>query len=923
LNHAKQNHTADQSHLIATKLHPPKLTARFLARAGWPEIIEQVPQNQITILNSSAGSGKTTLLLQINKNLVSLGYRIAWLSLDPDDDQFWRFCDYLVGTLETQGVDMSIAGAVIEDENVSAAHDLILAALSNQLINSHAPLFLILDDFHCIEDKNILQLVSKLITMPPLNFHLVLAARHLTGLTFSKQLSQGTLLEIDSEELHLSEEETGSFIEQMAGQALSSRQLQALQDKTEGWVSALQLVAIALRRHRKPGKYIDSFSGSTQTMAEYLADSVIDSLEPQLQQFLVETSILDNLSDSLCRAVTRIPDDQFPLQKLLDINLFIEPLDDEQTFYRYHSLFRDYLLTRLRRDKTIEVEELHKRARDWYAGNGQYDLAVKHAMVTNSIEDAIDLLDQCALSVLSQGRYRTLIQWMEKLPAEEVRQRVRLQMSLAVSLCLSHRLDDAARLIKGIEDKKSSEQELGEFATVLPILRALELAYHDRFDEAGELAKVWISNKENYLRANPVFSISAFNILAFSLLHQGRFAEVREAFIPLDFLPQKAFPVYGWMLRQTAVGLSWQLEGSLRKALECFENISLATAELLGKRSTTAIQAMTSLAELRYQQGRYGCLFEFIEPNLEVIGETSSPDTILIARLNLACACFYTGKADLAKDVLKKGEAIAIRFSWPRLRLAFQSQRMRFAIRMHEWAEVDILQAELEKAQKNPDEWLAMPADEIRYYIGIAIGERLLEEQDFRKAVRVLKDLCDLLEAKNHTYLGFKVRVPLAIALYSAGNKESALECFHQTLKIAAEEQLAGVFLEQGNALILLLKAYIKTSKPSDDQSLNTLLATLNERLVKDEKHAAGIPVTTAEKQTSVTSTAGHDVRFSSREMEVLELVAQGLTNKHIARALTIGPETVKWHLKNLFSKLDIRSRVDAVQKARRLGMID
>jgi len=899
--------------LIATKLYPPKLTSRFLSRPSWSQIIEQVPQHQITVLNSSAGFGKTTMLLQIYKHLVSLGYRVAWLSLDSDDDQFWRFCDYLVGTLESQGLDMSLAGPVIEAENAPAARDAILAALSNQLINSHAPFFLTLDDFHCVEDENILQLISRLVTMPPLNFHLVLATRRQPGLPLAKPRSQGILLEISADELRLSKAETESFIEMMAGRSLDSRQLQALQDKTEGWVSGLQLVAIALRRRRNTDEYIESFSGSTQTISEYLADTVFDSLDPRLQQFLMETSILDRLSDSLCRAVTNVLDDESPLQKLHDINLFIEPLDDEQTWYRYHALFREYLQAKLKLCKTVEAGELNRRARDWYANNGLYDLAVKHAMAANSIESAIDLVEKCALSVLSQGRYRTLMQWVEKLPAEKVKQHVRLQMGLAVSLCLSHRLDEAARLIRDIEDARPSQQELGEFANVLPILRALELSYHDRLDEAGALAEAWLSNKENYLTANPVFTISAFNILAYSKIHQGEFTEAREVYVPLRFLPKGAIPVYGRMLRQSAIGMSWQLEGKLSKALEQLENIYHEVEELLGKRSTTAIQAAAMLAELKYQKGQHAFLFDHIEPQLDVVDETSLPDMILTARLGLACARFLTGEIEVAKDILKKGEAIAIRFSWPRLRLAFQSQRMRFASRMHEWGEAEILQAELEKAQEQTDQWQGMPIDEIRYFIGIAIGERLLEEQDFTKAIRYLEDLCESLETNNFAYLGFKVRVPLAISLHSAGQIQQALDCFHQTLLVAAEEQLVGVYLEQGSSLAPLLKTYMKTRDASGNKSLSTLLASLS-------THRA--PTVSAIKQAFAASSTERNITLGSRETEVLELVAQGLTNKHIAQALTIGPETVKWHLKNLFSKLEVRSRVDAVQKARRLGIV-
>jgi len=877
----------------------------------------------MTVLNSSAGFGKTTMLVQLYKYLVSRGYRVAWLSLDPDDNQFWRFCDYLVGTLESQRVDMSLAEPAIEGENALAARDVILSSLSNQLINSPAPLFLILDDFHCIEDENILQLISRLVTIPPMNFHLVVATRSPPRLPLSKPRSQGVLLEVTSDDLRLSEDEIGLFIELMAGQSLSSQQLQALQDKTEGWVTALQLVAIALRRRRRVDEYIESFSGNTQAMAEYLADTVFDGLEPQLQRFLVETSILDRLSVSLCRAVTSVSNDTDPLQKLLDINLFLEPLDDEQTWYQCHALFRSYLQDRLKRSATIEAEELHKRARDWYAGNNLYDLAVKHAMAANSIENATDLVEQCAFSVLAQGRYRTLMQWVERLPPNEVRQRVRLQMGLAVSLCLSHRFDEAAQLIGRIEDMNPSEQEMGEFATVLPILRALELSYHDCFDDAGDLAETWLLKKENYLKANPVFTISAFNILAYSRLHQGKFAEVREAYVPLSFLPKKAIPIYGWMLKQSCIGMSWQLEGKLSKAKACFEDISRETATLLGKRSTTAVQAATSLAELKYQKGQHDFLFDLIEPQLELIDDTSLPDIILTGRLNLACSYFSVGEIEIARNILKKGEAIAIQFSWPRLRLAFQSQRMRFAIRMHEWSEADLLQAELEKAQEQSDRWQGMPADEIRYFIGIAIGERMLVEQDCRNAARYLEDLCESLEAKKFAYLGFKIRVPLAIALYSTGETEEALDCFHQTLQMAAKEQLVGVYLEQGSSLVPLLKAYMKTRNTSGSKSLTTLLAVLSARLIQGEEFPTSTSVTLAGKQASVASSSSQDVRLGSREVEVLRLVAQGLTNKHIARALTIGPETVKWHLKNLFSKLQVRSRVDAVQKARRLGMIE
>jgi LuxR family maltose regulon positive regulatory protein len=438
--------------VLATKLFPPARRAQLVAR---PRIAKRLDTSldaghRLTLVSAPAGFGKTTLL---SDWLTDLDQRqshteVGWLSLDDGDNDLMRFLTHLLAALRSAELDVD--AAILESSSTAPAAE-TLTRILNDVARAREgepekQWIVVLDDYHAIEASEVQEAVTFLLDHLPDQLHLVMATRSDPPLPLARLRSRGQLNEVRAADLRFTPSEAREFLNQVMGLELTAADVDALENRTEGWIAGLQLAALSLRgiadRDQVTG-FISAFTGSNRFVIDYLADEVMARQPPQVRDFLLRTSILDRLHGPLCDAVTGGTDGTRTLQDLERDNLFVVPLDTERSWYRYHHLFADVLHAHLLAEHPEQVAGLHGRASVWYAGRGLVADAVRHALAAEDFDRAVYLMEEALAEVSRTRQDRLLMKWMRSLPASVVRRSPVLSIASGWSALMSGELDAA------------------------------------------------------------------------------------------------------------------------------------------------------------------------------------------------------------------------------------------------------------------------------------------------------------------------------------------------------------------------------------------------------------------------------------------------------------------------------------------------
>ena len=405
------------SRLLATKLHRPSTPLQQIRRQHLLRRLHEglAAGHPLTLVSAPAGFGKTTC---IGEWLDTLDDPVAWLSLDAGDDDPGRFFAYLVAALQGLRDDLGRElGGVLHAGQIPPV-EAISATLIDDILNLDTRFLLVLDDFHVIQDRTILQVLESMLANPPPTLHLVLITREDPSLPLARLRGANRLTEVRATDLRFTLEEAGAFLSEILNLSLSPADIAMLEEKTEGWIVGLQLAGLSIRDRADPTRFISGLTGSHRFILGYLTEQVLDRQPAEIRQFLLQTSILDRLSGDLCDAITGRLDSHHLLEQLHQSNLFLIPLDDEGRWYRYHHLFADLLHNLQRTLHKEDTTELHQRAGHWYAAAGMVTEAIGHALAAQDFGTAVELLEEHAMDMLMQGYAKTVHGWVETIPPE-------------------------------------------------------------------------------------------------------------------------------------------------------------------------------------------------------------------------------------------------------------------------------------------------------------------------------------------------------------------------------------------------------------------------------------------------------------------------------------------------------------------------
>ncbi len=898
--------------LLQTKLYIPmtrpdpatRLRTSLVPRPRLMERLNEGLPGKLTLICAPAGFGKTTL---VSSWLDHVNLPAAWLTLDEDDNDLARFLTYLIAALQTIQPEVGTEVlALLRSSPLPRSHTL-LTLLINDLTAISERFILVLDDYHSIENETIDQALSFFLDHLPPAVHLVMTSRVDPDLSLSRLRASGQLNELRSADLRFTPAETARFLEQMIDLSLAPAEVAALDRRTEGWVAGLQMAALSLRRREAAAvsQFIEEFSGSHHYIMDYLVDEVLQQQPAEVQTFLLYTSILDQLCGPLCEAIVR-GDEALPpgapdasrAQELLvyleHANLFINPLDDQRRWYRYHPLFADLLRQRLQQAYPDRVSALHLSASHWYEQADLTGPAVRHALAAQAFGRAAALVEQVAPAMIERSELARLLTWLETLPDDEVQARPRLALYYAWDLFLSGQIEQAATRLEAVEamlatnEAKQTPEVQGHIAAIRAYLARLAGDFASTMALSRQ-ALTHLPEQDSLLRAMFTFN------LAIAHYFQGEFEPASQLLSEIIATGQTSQRVASTL---SAIYLNTQLlraRGALQQALQlCQEGL-----ELVARRGWHHFPAAgfvyVAFGDLLRERNELSTAAEYLERGIKLGQAGGHPSILIIGHAWLAWLRQTQGDVSGSHDAIRAALQIDQQYEgsrfWPLPSAACCQARL--------WIAQGNLAAASRWAQASG---LNQADTKITFHYEVeylTLARLLIAQGHLEAAEALLLRLHQGAASAGRNGSLIEILILQAITLAAQDRGEEALSALAQALGMAEPEGFVRIFLDEGAPMARLLRQAVAQD----------LYASYALRLLNALGEAATAP------QPLIES-------LSERELEVLRRVAAGYSNQEIAQDLVIAVSTVKKHIYNIYGKLEVGSRTQAVARARELGLL-
>lgn len=907
--------------LIRTKLAPPRSPRQIVRRAGVLQTLALGSERRLTVVRAPAGFGKTTLLTDWRATLLDAGRRVAWLSLDAEDDDPSRLLAYLKAAfIAALGARADEIPELLIDDTV-ASPKVLLTSMVNALIRIPDELTLILDDADRVHHGPLLDLLVFLIMRAPPKLHFIVATRTELSLPLAHLRARDELVEVDAAGMRFDVRDTRRFLVEHCGLQLNAGQTRALHEATEGWAAGLQMAAIALRGRADATRVIQSFSGTHRAVNDYLAAAVLPSLAAQDTEFLLRTSILERLNGPLCSALTGVAHGQQTLERLSEQNLFIQILDDEGRWFRYHALFADFLRDQLAHRHPEEIAGLHARAAQWFSAHELWSEAVRHALAADRVDLASLWVERCAMREVEDSRVHDLLAWVHRLPAAAVGPRLRIAMAWA--LLLTIQLDEAAAIVEELararaegalspDDAAGIDAELLSLRFCITALRddtaeALAIAERCQPSLAGNAATdehaVWVHQ-------------ALLNGMTHCYMLGGDLERARAALQPEHYpvLDDPRRNLFTASYRACVLAGCDIQEGRLREGAAHLR-LALELAEAhAGRCSAAATLVACSLATLHYEWDELDELDQLLADRLELIDDACFLDSVRSAYVALARLSAVRGDFAAAHAFLDRAEVVARRRCWQRLAASALSEHVRLWLVEGRPVDAERALKRLEAMTDSRPPAVPCAASETWRLRCVARARLHLQRQESAAAIALLRGVMDDENPASRPYPAVRTRMLLAIALQQSRQDEAALE---QAALAVAHAQAAAMIhsiSDEGPIAGELLDKLALTRRIPASIFRSAWFGRLQKASGPDRALRAAAPLAAAASHRSDA--------LSEREREVLTLVAQGLSNEETATSLELATETVKWHLKNIYGKLGVSSRTSAVHRARQLDLL-
>jgi LuxR family transcriptional regulator, maltose regulon positive regulatory protein len=910
--------------LTKTRLRPPNRVAGLIPRKQLDAIVTRIPNRRLVFVKAPAGYGKSSQLHRWYTTLAADDALIGWLSIDRSIDDLRTLFFYIASSIREQEPAFGSEFLAFLDSSRDPTVERVTSAFVNELFETSRQVFLFVDDMHLLTDDSAKRALETVLHDAPRNFHLVVASRQSLPFSLARLRMLGEIDEIDVEQLKFNAEDITDFIQLSGREPLPDEAVGQLLAATEGWAAGVQLATISISQHDGVGQFLDRFTGENRAVSEYLLDDVIDRLPDATVEFLLKTSILEIFSEELCDFVVGNHESGEQIRDLSAQSLFIFSLDEEQNWFRYHHLFSELLQRILRKRAPDSIRGLHQKASEWFAANKQIDLAFSHAVKAEDWLAAATILESSCNDLFYGGKLSTLIKWADAIPPEVRANFPRLQLEIAWSIILEWRFDDAARIIKGIEDKIAGWRAEGkrpdyvETISRIVLHRKMMLALFS--DDMPTVERYVLELLHDFPSEDPYLRGTLENCLIYARREMFKLDNVDKMDRWARDFFERSGSKFVMVWHESILAPTYHLRGDTDLA----ENALVSAIEIAEyvDGPCTPLQAMPAmlLAEIKYEKNEIEAAEALVSRFGQHAEKQGFVDHLAAYYVTRARLLQRAGKFDEAAKVIAEGRGTAEFRGFTRLARRLDYEATCLAARSGDLA-----------ALQRTLEWSALPSERPRLTPGqhsISYDEQCVLGWQYacsqlgspRDAIGVLRKWVSFAVDRGAVRSEVRFLIALSLCLSLAGEEGEALRKMRSAVQKALKPRYLRSFIDGGEPVLLLLRKLfsegLEGTGPVGEFG-RELIAGFSGESASGSPTSALVPL-----QENNESEHAPPESLSERERDILRLVAWEKSNKEIARTLGMTEGTVKWYMQQVFLKMDVRRRSTAVRRARQFGML-
>ncbi len=903
--------------VIQTKLIPPVRESMLVTRDRLNARISKSPDSNLVVIKAPAGYGKTTCASQWIAELDPATDLPGWFSLDAADNDPARLFTYLVAALQLKKDDFGATVLTQLNAGVRPSAASLKGAFLNEITAVERRVNIVLDDFHVLTNSRLIDVIGDIICKAPANLRLLIASRETPKLPLGRLRALGRVVEISSNELRFRRAEIGSFMSLAGHKGLSSGQLQTLGQSTEGWAAGLQLASISLSNRIGVEELIASFSGKFSDVADFLAEDVLQRQEPEIREFLLHTSILERLSPSLCDAITGTNNGRRMLDLIESKSLFLFSLDNEREWYRYHHLFSEFLRKLLGIEQQDRIKQLHIRASDWFASHDFIEEAIQHALAGQDMDRAAQLLEQVCDDLFYSGRLSTLAEWFKQIPETHLRKCPRILLDQAWSEILEWNFSVAHEMLESVHTILNEKAAVGDSERERTLLHSMlkhrEMMYVLFRDDMPSVQQLCEEMLEDFPVSDPYLKGNLYTCLIYAQREMFDFTDV-DKFDALSLkLYEEANSRFVLIWHNSILGPTELERGDLDRAEETLAQGRSIACDISGELSPLAAMPGILLAEVYYERNQLDKTDSLLNQYLPLADQIGFVDQLISGYVCRARRLSASGADGEAEKILREAEMLAVKQKFSRLHEKINEEIVRQAL----------LARDLKKAKRMFHDLFGEANSSSFYPLGCVTSVdatraltwcRLARlEGLMNQASSVCRKWIRFAKNRNAARTAIRFQVLLAYILQQSGEMRASLRTLREALATAMSAGFIRTIIDEMEENVTLLSKFIEARQPNDDPVLG-YANQLAEIITSESGNYVPVARRNAETPNSEP--------LSTRETEILQLVANGLLNREIANTLSLTEGSVKWHLQQIYDKLGIRRRAKAVQRARELGFI-
>ena len=893
--------------ILATKLYIPLLRENVVHRPHLVERLNGGLRRKLILVSAPAGFGKTTLL---SEWIAAHKDGVAWLSLDDGDNDPAGFWSHFIAALQTLFPNIGEDGMRTLQSPQLPAVESILTSLLNEIVALPNDFILVLDDYHAIDSKPIDAALAFLIERLPPRMHLVITTREDPDLPLARLRARDHLIELRVKDLRFTTSEAAEFLNQTMGLRLSPEDIAALETRTEGWIAGLQLAAVSMQGLEDTADFIQSFTGSHHFVLDYLIEEVLHKQSESIQSFLLQTSILERMCGPLCDALLRNPsvNGQETLERLERANLFVIPLDHERTWYRYHHLFRELLRQRLMlKMAPEEISRVHILASEWLEVNEDIAGAFHHAISASDFDRAARLAESAWQAMNESFQMGTWLGWVNQLPASVRRVRPVLCTQMGSAYMDMGNVEASESSLRDAEEclKRPREEmviveaeQLDALHSQIAFARAYNAQAQNRFSDVVKYAEMAL---DLIPKADDFMSAQVSTLLMGTYWANGNLdasCKLMSDWVEASKQARKIFFAVAGSFGKADILIA---QGHLRDAIQTYQQ-ALEFAAAHNAEGYTAHHHL-GLGMLYHEMGEEEHAAQHLHKSFDLGRGTTIVDWAYRKSLTQAHLKESEGDLDNALNQLDEALRLYVRTPTPNLR-PVDAIKVRIYLKQGKLLEAQEWAHKSGLSLREPPDYLHEFERLILARVALVECQNDFKEQLWLDMFGLLERQLKLAEEQNRRRGQIEILILQALAFHAKGVTADAAVSLERALKLAEPEGFLRIFATEGKPMVEML------SKLKDKSLIPYAKRIL--ALLESPHNGLSSPVTL---QPLIEP-------LSERELEVLRLIAQGLSNQEITRKLFVALSTVKGHNLRIFAKLQTKNRTEAVARARELGLL-